>query len=326
MQAATRLLSPNEFSRWDEFVDQHPAGTIFHKTTWLRLVDPGIKIHVLETGGVIKAGLALIKTKRNRVTGYHIPPYTQYFSPLYSGGGSKNSLTEEHECITALLDSISDAKHMDFKLTRGHQSILPYHWKGFETSVTITHTVTGTLDNYLAQLNKNKLRELKKLLTLVDTNDLSIETSIKESELNELMRHTTERKKFDANEKIVTGIVMNAGDDIAKKILIRSKSHGLLAFGFFPYDKKAVYNLINASVRVEDPVLKTINLLMIYKAIEFALNTGRTFDFEGSMLKGVEAFCRLMGGTQVPVYRVQKSPSLQYGLLRAAKQIKNDRK
>jgi hypothetical protein len=44
------------------------------------------------------------------------------------------------------------------------------------------------------------------------------------------------------------------------------------------------------------------------------------------MLPGVEAFCRLMGGTQMPVYRVQKSASLRYSLLRAANQVKNDRK
>jgi len=56
------------------------------------------------------------------------------------------------------------------------------------------------------------------------------------------------------------------------------------------------------------------------------LTTGRIFDFEGSMLKGVEAFCRLMGGTQAPCYRVQKSASLRYSLMRAANQIKNDRK
>jgi hypothetical protein len=65
---------------------------------------------------------------------------------------------------------------------------------------------------------------------------------------------------------------------------------------------------------------------LLYKGIEFALTSGRKFDFEGSMLQGVETFYRLLGGKQVSVYRVQKSPSLIYSIIRAANQIRNDRK
>ena len=327
MSITTRLLKNDEFPAWDNFVDEHPAGTIFHKTNWLQLIDWDIEIYTVWTDNEIKAGVALIKTTKNGVTGYHIPPYTQYYSPLYRNDGrNKDSLTEEHACIKAILDEIKNAGHIDFKLPGGHQSILPYHWKGFESSVSITHIITGTLAEYLSSLNKNKLRELKKLQQLVGSGEIIIESEIKETELMHLLQQTSERKGFDAKSAFVADLVMKAGPLFAKKFVIRSGEHGLIAFGFFPYDNKAVYNLINASVRVTDPVLKTINLLLLYQAIEFALNSGRTFDFEGSMLSGVEAFCRLMGGRQMPVYRVQKSSSLRFSLLRAAKQFKNDRR
>ena len=323
MTPTARLVKNEEIEAWNSFVDENPAGTVFHKTDWLQLIDPHIEIIAIWENQQIKAGVALIKTKKNGVAGYHIPPYTQYFSPLYA---DKVSLTEAHEYINAILNEIRTAKHIDFKLPRGHQSILPYHWKGFESSVSITHIITGTLAAYLAALNKNKARELKKLQAMVASGDLLIEQEIKEDELVGLLQKTSERKGFDAKTTLAVNLVMKAGDSFAKKFAIRSKEHGLIAFGFFPYDNKTVYNLINASVRITDPVLKTVNLLLLYQAIEFALNSGRTFDFEGSMLKGVEAFCRLMGGTQAPIYRVQKSSSLRYGLLRAANQIRNDRK
>lgn len=327
MSTVTRILRKEEFEKWNDFVDKHPAGTIFHKTIWLQLIGQHIDIYAVLNEEEIIAGVALIKTTKFKITGFHIPPYTQYFSPLYkTGGKGKNSLTEEHASIKSLLEKINNSAQVDFKLPRGHQSILPYHWKGFETSVTITHIITGGLDDYLNNLNKNKLRELKKLQQLVASGDISIEQEIKENELLHLLQQTSERKGFDAKSTLVTKLVMTADDSFAKRFVIRSREHGLLAFGFFPYDNKAVYNLVNASVRITDPVLKTVNLLLLYQAIEFALNTGRTFDFEGSMLPGVEAFCRLMGGTQVPVYRVQKSSSLMFSLLRAAKQIKNDRR
>ena len=324
MSFITRILTGEEFAAWDSFVDTHPEGTIFHKTNWLRLIDPKIEIVATFINDNIIAAVALIKTTKSKVSGYHIPPYTQYFSPLYRN--DKGSLTEEHECIKAILEEIRTSNHIDFKLPKGHQSILPYHWKGFESSVSITHIITGNLADYLNNLNKNKLRELKKLQLMEASGELIIEDDINEPELMHLLQQTSDRKGFDAKPELVTKLFMKSDPSFAKKIVIRAKEHGLLAAGFFPYDNKAVYNLINASVRVQDPVLKTVNLLLLYKAIEFALNSGRTFDFEGSMLQGVESFCRLMGGVQIPVYRVQKSPSLRYSLLKAARQIKNDRK
>jgi hypothetical protein len=327
MSEGIKILEITDELLWDRYVDEHPQGTIFHKTCWLKLIDPNIEIFAATVDGKIKAGVALIKTKKNGVAGYHIPPYTQYFSPLYGTGDlSKNSLTEEHSLIKAILDKIKDISHIDFKLPGGHQSILPYAWKGFESSVGITHVVKGDLEGYLKNLNKNKLRELKKLQQLAEAGEISIEEEISETELLHLLQQTGERKGFKTRSTLVLKLVMQADKSFAKKVAIRSKQHGLLAFGFFPYDNKAVYNLVNASERVTDPVLKTVNLLLLYQAIEFALNSGRTFDFEGSMLPGVETFCRLMGGTQLPVYRVQKSSSIKYSLLRAAKQILNDRK
>ncbi len=327
MKWSVRVLRVEEFENWNMFVDKHPEGTVFHKTNWLGLINPQIVIYVVSLNQEIIAGVALIKTKKNGVSGYHIPPYTQYFSPLYGGMHNyKGSLAEEHECIKAVLEEIKGVNHIDFKLPKGHQSILPYHWKGFDSSVVITHTISLTLENYLNSLNINKARELKKLLLLVNSGEITINDEINPAELTHLLQKTSERKGFDAKPELVCELVMKADPTFAKKIVIRSKKYGLIAFGFFPYDDKAVYNLVNASVSISDPVLKTINLLLLYQAIEFALNSRRIFDFEGSMLPSVEAFCRLMGGTQVPIYRVQKSPSLSYSLLRAVHQIKNDRK
>lgn len=327
MNFISRQLTKDEFPAWDRFVDEHPQGTIFQKTTWLALFNPEIEIYVVYEENDIIAGVALIKTKKNSINGYHIPPYTQYFAPLYGKRDpNKNSLTEEHVCIKAILEMIKDAGHIDFRLPKGHQSILPYYWKGFESSVGITHILSGTLAGYLSALNKNKIRELKKLQLQVTSGEITIDENISAPELIHLLQQTVERKGFDAKSAIAVNLVMNASESFAKKFVIRSREHGLLAFGFFPYDNKAVYNLINASERVTDPVLKTVNLLLLYQAIEFALNSNRTFDFEGSMLPGVETFCRLMGGRQMPVYRVQKSSSLRYSLIRAAYQVKNDRK
>lgn len=323
-----RLLSDIDHEIWDNYVDMHPEGTVFHKTSWLKMINSCVEIYAFVENDQIKAGVALVKTKKNGVIGYHIPPYTQYFSPLCGDlHKDKISLNEEHEYIKVLLEKIKDVNHVDFKLPKGHKSILPYYWKGFDSSVNITHIISGTtLAEYLKDLNKSKARELRKLLLLVDSGDIIVDSEIEEPELRDILNQTGERRGFDVKASFIVKLVMKTNTSLAKKIVIRSKKHGLIAFGFLPFDTRSVYSLINTSVRITDPMFKTISLLLHYKGIEFALTTGKSFDFEGSMVPGVENFYRVMGGEQTPVYRVQKSRSLLYSLLRAARQIKNDRK
>ncbi len=110
-----------------------------------------------------------------------------------------------------------------------------------------------------------------------------------------------------------------------KLIVLSDENNEPIAFGYFPFDDTAVYNVINASKRINDPVLKTSNLYIIHEMIQFALTSGRAFDFEGSLLPGVASFYRMLGGTQVTLYRSTKSRSLFHSMLRAFNQMKKDR-
>ena len=320
-------LEKEAFHQWNDFVKMHPDGTVFHQTGWLSLVGDPVTIYTVWKEDELVGGVALVTSKKMGSAGFHIPPYTQYFSPLYyNKNNTVQSVSEEHECMALLLEKIGHASHVDFKLTAGHHSILPYHWKGYETSVMLTHLVRGTKEAYFSGLNKNKQRELRKLYKAMDAGEISVEEHISQEELTELIRKTSDRKNFDPKTDIVLKLVNRAKEIPAKTFAIRSNEFGVVAFGFLPYDDKAMYNLVNVSIRGTNSTLRTVNLLLINKAIEFALENNLVFDFEGSMLPGVESFFREMGGKQVPVYRVQKSGSIKYSLLRALKQIKNDRK
>jgi len=327
MSLTCSFIKREDFYLWNDFVKNHPRGAIFHQTDWLEMVGKGeAKVIAVWAHEKLICGLGLILSQKHGVTGYHIPPFTQYFSPLYFNPAKEQaSISEEHECLKLILEHIGKVNHVDFKLPHGHHSILPYYWKGYETSVSLTHIIKGTKESFYAGLDKKRQGELKRLRKGIDSGEVIIEERISDNDLLMLIRETASRKQFDMNEKLLFRMVENAASIPAKTITIRSKEHGVVAFGFFPYDEKAVYNLVNLSVRGMSGMLGTVNLLLLNQAIEFALDNNLVFDFEGSMLKGVEAFFRKMGGTQVPVYRVQKSPSIKFSLLRAVKQIKNDR-
>ena len=302
--------------------------TVFHSYHWLKAFNADVEFWYFKNQeNVVKSIFIFIETKKYFVTGLHIPPYTQYFSPLFAD--STNEI-QKKEIVFALINKLSleNKLHvLDFKLFRGNHDILPFHWLGFQTTINLTYTVSGSYSEYFSKLNKNKVREIKKLYKLIEEEKIEIVTEIEDKEVLELFEITAQRAEFSYSPIVLKNLLSNRAHFEHKIIGIRLKNEGLISFGLFPYDNHSVYNIINASIRIQDdPILKTINLLMLNEAIKFALDSNRIFDFEGSMLPGVSDFYRLMGGIQTPVYRLTKSKNLKYSFMRALAQIRNDRK
>jgi hypothetical protein len=302
--------------------------TVFHSFNWLRAFHPTVDLWYYEdTQGNVQSIFLFIETIKNYTKGLHIPPFTQYFTPLMDDDLSEKN---KQEIMTLLLKELNNEKRLqvlDLKFFRGHHNILSFHWQGFQSALTITYVVSGDYQKYFSKLNKNKVREIKALYNQIKEGNLEIVSSVADEEVMKLYKMTSERADFAYKENVLKNLLDNKNHFNHVLIGIRSKEKGLISYGLFPYDNHSVYNIINASMRIQDdPVLKTANLLMLNEAIKFSLDSGRVFDFEGSMLPGVSDFYRLMGGTQMPVYRLTKSKSIKYSIMRALAQIKNDKK
>jgi len=320
-------LEPSQYTEWDHYVESNNLGTVFHKTAWLLLLGGEMEVYITRIDSQIFGGVALVTTKKNGVQGYHIPPYTPYFSPLFGNTQLRSHhVKEEYQFISDLLKFIPRKGHIDFKFPPNNKIILPYHWNGYQSEIRLTHVIHNDITSYLRCLNKNKFREIKKLENMEDTQEIRVDSKIQPDSFLEILNQTGNRNEINVQEDVIRRILQTGNDEIFKTIAIYTPEFGYLSVGIFPYDKHTVYNLVNASTTIEHPILKTINLYLVYKAIQFALTTNRAFDFEGSMLPGVEAFFRLMGGTPEPIHRFQKSPSIRYSLMRAVNQLLNDRK
>ena len=73
---------------------------------------------------------------------------------------------------------------------------------------------------------------------------------------------------------------------------------------FFLYDSKVCYYLLGG----QDPEFKSDGSqnLLLDAAIDFAKGVSECFDFEGSMVEGIENFFRQFGGKQIVNYHVSK--------------------
>jgi hypothetical protein len=312
--------NPEIWNLWEAFITNNSNGTIFQSKSWLSLFGE-VELYVKEDmQGNVLCGCALVQTKKYGQKGWHIPPYSPYFGPVYSEQ-EKPKLVQE--ALTKLLGEIPLKGHNDFILLPSEFS-LPFIWNGFTPSLGLTHIAKGTWDDFLKTLNKNRVREYKKLLGAFENGDLTYDFNPQPEDIISLLKETAKRSGFNPKLDHVRRIVSDETQNFTHRIIVYSKEFGPISAGVFVHDQHRVYNIINASKRPDHKVYKTINLFTLLYGIKYALDQGKLFDFEGSSIKGVEAFYAMLGGQKMILHRYQKSKSLKFQLMRSIKRIKNE--
>lgn len=99
----------------------------------------------------------------------------------------------------------------------------------------------------------------------------------------------------------------------ARKIVKCVDTDGnIMAMGYFVKDEKWVYNLATG---VDSSYSHEAMSLMIWNEINAAINSGRSFDFEGSSIPGVEAFYKAFKGEKVHYQSLYRSKNKLVDLL-----------
>ena len=118
---------------------------------------------------------------------------------------------------------------------------------------------------------------------------------------------TAKRQKFFPHKRTLKSLLSSFDSSFMKAYCLRDgQENHVISVAFFLYDNKRVYNIINGYFESNHPIAKTANLYTLHLGIKFALEKKLIFDFEGSLIPGVEKFYRLMGGSQELVCRFTK--------------------
>lgn len=90
----------------------------------------------------------------------------------------------------------------------------------------------------------------------------------------------------------------------ARALAVLNQDNRISSLAFFVWDKQYVYFLMGGSI----PELSEDNTFsyLMHKGIELASESGKSFDFEGSMIKRVAKAMREFGGMPMPYYRIRK--------------------
>jgi hypothetical protein len=283
------------------------AYCLFAEPWWLDAVAPGDWGDVLlHEGEDLRARLPFTLKRRLGVTALTQPALTPILGPWLSpsDAGQVKALARQLSLMEELIGALPPH---DLFRQAFHPSLfnwLPFYWEGFSASVMYTYRLEqlDDVDAAWSGLRQNIRREIRKAEKQLEvTTELSLEAFL------EVNAKTFARQGMAPPypAELVARVDAACADRDARRILFARDAQGQLhAALYVVWDDHSAYYLMSGA----DPDLRTSGAqsLLAWEAIKHAGELGRSFDFEGSMIKPIERFFRSFGSAQVPYLHVTR--------------------
>lgn len=314
--------------KYAEFCRQEEKIPLFSHPWWLDLVcgNKNWEVILVEKQNQIIASFPYyIKLERNlRFKNITMPTLTQKLGPYIKYPTNQkfsSKLSYEKKIMQEIIEKLpqfdSFTVHFDYLYTNW----LPFYWKDFKQTSRYTYLIndTGNLDNIVKNFDRNKKRNLKKGREAVTIlYDLSPEDFTQYYEV--CLQKKGEKLAYSdilLRQLIQESIIRNQGR-IIYAIDKDKKIHGAI---FFVWDQVAIYELVSAF----DPDYGSsgASTLLVHDIIKDASNKNLIYDFEGSMIEGVEESFRQFGTAQVPYFQILKSNSKRHKIYQNLKELRN---
>lgn len=236
-----------------------------------------------------------------------MPSLTQTLGPWLDVGHGKlcTRLARHKDLMQELIAALPefDVFHQNF-----HYSIdnwLPWYWSGFSQTTRYTYVIHD-LSDMEATWNgfaSNIKREIRKALRHVE-----IETPESADEFFDLnkMVFIRQSKSVPYNRSYLERLDDACFRRGQRKIFLARGADGQPhAACYLVWDADSAYHLMSGG----HPELRRSGAtsLCMWKAIQFAADVTKRFDFEGSMVEPIERFYRAFGANPMPYFAISKS-------------------
>jgi lipid II:glycine glycyltransferase (peptidoglycan interpeptide bridge formation enzyme) len=287
-------------------------GSIFSQAWWLDAVAPGQWGEVTVTkGGQIFARMPYVMRKRRGFATVGMPMLTQALGPWLRPypGKCANRLSEEKQLMSSLIDQLPP---FDYFQQNFHYSItnwLPFYWKGFTQTTRYTYVLEdlANLSSIFRGFTKAKRKNIRRAESIVTVRqDLPAEDFYN----NHVLTLAKQGQKIVYSRELLHRIFQASYERSAGKTFYAiDKNGGLHSAILVIWDSSSAYFLISTI----DPDFRDSGsaTLLIWEAVQYLADKTRKFDFEGSMIEGVENSFRAFGAVQTPYFQVTKTNSLR---------------
>jgi len=286
------------------------ANGIFGSEKWLRIYGEELQlVGLYKDEKQLAGGFFYLAAKKAGLQFVKLPPYTPhcglFFENVSTNPAAKNSARKEAmkvvcEYLLALRPAITV-----LALHASHIDLQPFIWNNFKVIPNYTYQISLKKDLLEIQSafdskNRNSIAKVLKDQPVVEVNNASA------SELLHFFTACLDKSGANIYTQELSRIFETFSDHVGAFHLSVRQTGQLQAAVYCVYDKKVCYYLLGGTTR--DQSANGLNNLLILKAIEKAKELNcEVFDFEGSMLPGVEKFFRSFGPELLPFYTINKA-------------------
>lgn len=317
MEFNVRPITSEEREKFFQLADD--LGSVFSSSAWISMQEDCMLLGIFRSDGQLSGGCALKSSKLKIfkiLTNPGFAPHCGFFLK-HDAIQNAQKIATLKSAMNSLISFIDQLNYplVDISFDPEIQDVQVFQWRGFRVHPAYTYRLNLSMSeeelwNNVHSSRRNRIKKLEaEGLRVNSSNDVTRIASIINSRLN------AKAVSFDSAlfQKIIaesivsnTGIAMIAekeGQDVASSYALM---HGPFAYYLFG----------GTSVGSSDQGAS----LSLWKLILESKKRGvSVFDFEGSMLPGIEQFFRSFGGELVPYYRIKKASLWMEGLLRIFK-------
>jgi len=285
------------------------AESIFEQPWWLETVAPG-QWHeaIVEERGEIVARLPYFLQKKWYGNSIIMPPLTQTLGPWMKDReplAGNSHLGYQKEWIAKLIKQLPKTTKCEMTLDSANNYILPYRWHGFSITPNFSYRIDNLsdLDALYKKFNKTAKKNInyaRNKVSINSSNDINILLSLVDETF------AVQKRKNPIGSELVKRVFDACQSHNAAKLLVATDAEGNHhSCGLFIFDKQVCYYLMGGtSTAYRNSGAQN---LVLWAGIQFAATASKSFDFEGSMVEGIENFFRQFGGKQVINYHISKS-------------------
>lgn len=310
--------------KYRKFCEVEKNIPIFSKDWWLDSVcgENSWDVAIVEKGGQIFATLPYMKSKKAIFDVITMPKLTQNMGVFLKYPPKQKyykKLSFEKEMMTKLIEQLPKTDYFYQNFDKNVTNWLPFYWEGFEQTTRYTYVVEGISvdeleENLETDIRRRRRKAFKVGVKVFESNDIS-----KFYELNVM---TFLRQGIDVpySFEYVKNLYQRCKENKAVKMYFAKDSEGaVIAANFLVYDDNTVYYIMGG-IHPEKKDLGGMDVVQ-HESIKFALESGKDFDFEGSMIENIEKYFRSFGAIQKPYFTISKTNSKMLKLRSFIKEV-----
>jgi len=236
-----------------------------------------------------------------------MPGLTQTLGVLLSQSKKatyEGRLSEEIEATSQLVKALPEVGYFSLSFNYNFKNWTPFYWEGYQQTTSYTYVLhdISDIERVIGAFDHSKRKNLRKASGIVEVKE---DMSASEFYAHHQMTLGKLGQQVHYTREFFSGLVdASVAHNAGKTFFAIDKQGHVHAAVFIVYDRNSAYYLVSSL----DPEFRASGALtlLIMRAIEFSSQHAARFDFEGSMMPGVEGSFRRFGGELMPYSRIWK--------------------